>query len=87
MLGVTRLRQVPSPIFNEPSESVVRPFTVLFLTSTEKVNSVVFMFRESENIRKLQCVPFSYVVYLARKRDKIIPSRRSFENEHDALSV
>ena len=79
MLGITRLRQVPSPIFNEPGESVVRSFTVLFLTSPEKVNSVVFMFRESENIRKLQCVPFSYFVYLARKRDKIIPSRRSFE--------
>ena len=45
------------------------------------------MFRESENVRELQCVPFSYFVYLARKRDKIIPSRRSFENEHDALGL
>ena len=37
------------------------------------------MFRESENVRELQCVPFSYFVYLARKSDKIIPSRRFFE--------
>ena len=36
------------------------------------------MFREFENVRKLECVPFSYFVYLARKSDKIIPSRRSF---------
>ena len=79
MLGMTRLRQVPLPIFNEPGKSVVRSFSVWCLTSPKKVNSVVFTFRESENVRELQCVPFSYFVYLARKSDKIIPSRRFFE--------
>ena len=42
MLGITHLRRVLSPIFYELGESVVRPFTVLFLTSPQKVNSVVF---------------------------------------------
>ena len=79
MLGMTHLRQVPLPIVNEPGKSVVRSFSVYYLTSPKKVNSVVFMFRESENIRRLQCVPFLYFVHLAQKRDKIIPSRRSFE--------
>ena len=68
MLGMTHLRQVLSPIFNEPGKSVVWSFTALFLMSPEKVNLVVFMFRESENIRRLQWDSFFVFFLLGLKK-------------------
>jgi hypothetical protein len=77
MLDITHLQLIPLPLFNKLEEVRVRshmsPSMYECLRSPEKVNLVVFIFRESENNLKMTPMLSFFVILVlrGRKRDKL----------------